>query len=102
MIASKWIDKVKLNHNIKSDYAAAKLLNMTTSAISVLRTRESTLSEESALHVGKLLGINPAIVLIDQVCERAKSEESKHAWQHAISLVTRAAQFNHSHAKQKT
>jgi hypothetical protein len=69
---------------------------------SVLRTRESTLSEESALHVGKLLGINPTIVLIDQVCERAKSEESKHAWQHAISLVTRAAPFNNSHAKQKT
>ena len=87
MKASKWIDRVKVKNNLPSDYAAAKLLGMTQSAISVLRVRESTLSDETSFNVATSLGINPAIVLVDQSIERAKTETARRAWAEVINVL---------------
>lgn len=87
MKASKWIDRVKVKKNLPSDYAAAKLLGMTQSAISVLRVRESTLSDEASLNVAMSLEIDPVIVLIDQALERAKTDETRNAWAKAINTL---------------
>ncbi|NVO07184.1 MAG: helix-turn-helix transcriptional regulator [Rhodoferax sp.] len=75
MKASDWIDQVKSALNLPSDYAAAKALHITRSAVSKYRSRESTLDEDTAISVAKVLNISPARVVLDQVAERAKSDE---------------------------
>lgn len=73
MKASEWIDQVKIALDLPSDYAAAKVLNITRSAVSKYRSRESTLDEDTALRVAEVLKINPARVVLDQLAERTKS-----------------------------
>ncbi len=80
MKAYQWIDRLKVKKGLHSDYAAAKLLGMTTAAITMLRSRESTLSEDVALKLAHELDISPVLVLTDQATERAKSESAKQAW----------------------
>ena len=77
MKASDWIDQVKTTLNLPSDYAAAKALHITRSAVSKYRSRESTLDEETAISVAKVLHLSPARVVLDQVAERTKSVELK-------------------------
>lgn len=77
MKAAQWIDRVKVEKNISSDYAVAKFLGVTQAAISRLRTHDSTLSEDTAIAVATALGLNPARVVLDQVAERTKSENLK-------------------------
>ena len=74
MKASNWIDRVKAAKGWDSDYKAAKELGMTRSGMSSIRTGDSaTLSEETAIKVAEILGINPAGVILDQVAQRIKS-----------------------------
>jgi plasmid maintenance system antidote protein VapI len=87
MKASKWIDRVKVKKNLSSDYAVAKALGITQSAISVLRVRESTLSDEASLKVATSLGIAPVIVLVDQALERAKTDDARRAWADIINVL---------------
>lgn len=76
MKAYEWIDRVKVSKKITSDYAVAKSLGVTQAAVSKLRARnDATLSDETAVKVAQLLGLNPAGVLVDQLAERAKSPE---------------------------
>ncbi|WP_312302216.1 hypothetical protein [Diaphorobacter nitroreducens] len=75
MKAFEWIDRVKNARGIESDYAAAKALGVTKQAISTYRAKGSTLDENAAISVAKLLGIPPAGVVLDQAAERTKSPE---------------------------
>lgn len=75
MKAFEWIDRVKNARGIESDYAAAKALGVTKQAISTYRAKGSTLDENAAISVAKLLGIPPTGVVLDQAAERTKSPE---------------------------
>jgi len=75
MKASQWIDRLKVEKKLQSDYAAAKLLGVSPQAISKLRSSGSTLEEGTSIKVAELLRINPAGIIIDQVAERTKSPE---------------------------
>lgn len=81
MKAKDWIDRVKREKRVPSDYAVAKLLGVTQSAISVLRTRESTMSDETSVKVAMVLGIAPITVLIDQQQEKTTNECAREAWE---------------------
>jgi plasmid maintenance system antidote protein VapI len=81
MKAYEWINRVKREKRVPSDYAVAKLLGVTQSAISVLRTRESTMSDETSVKVALALGIAPITVLIDQQQEKTTNECAKEAWE---------------------
>ena len=81
MKAKEWIDRVKREKRVQSDYAVAKLLGVTQSAISVLRARESTMSDETSVKVALALGIAPIEVLIDQQQEKTTSECAREAWE---------------------
>ncbi len=80
MKAYEWIDRLKVKKCLPSDYAAAKLLGMTTAAITQLRSRGSTLSEDISLKLAHELELNPVLVLTDQATERAKSESVQREW----------------------
>lgn len=75
MKAFEWIDRVKSERGIDSDYAAAKVLGLTKQTISMYRSRGSTLDENAAISVAKTLGISPAGVVLDQAAERTKNTE---------------------------
>ncbi len=73
MKAHEWIDRLKVTKNLPSDYAAAKALHITRSAVSNYRGRASTLDEDVAEKIAILLGINPVGIVLDQAAERTKS-----------------------------
>lgn len=75
MKAYEWIDRLKVEKHLPSDYAAAKALGITQSSVIKMRARNSTLDEETAARIASLLGVNPAGIIIDQVAERTKSPE---------------------------
>lgn len=76
MKAVEWIDRAKKAKGWTSDYQAAHELGMTRGGMSQIRTGESvTLSEETAIKVAKILGINPTGIVVDQLAERSKSPE---------------------------
>lgn len=75
MKAYEWIDRLKVSKGLQSDYAAAKSIGITQSAISKYRSRESTLDEETAAKIASMLGVNPAGIILDQAAERTKSPE---------------------------
>ena len=75
MKAFEWIDRVKSARGIESDYAAAKLLGVKQSNITIYRKKESTMDEDASINVARLLGIAPAGVILDQAAERVKSPE---------------------------
>lgn len=73
MKAYEWIDRVKTERELTSDYAAAKALGLSKQAISHYRRNESTLDENASVSVAEILGIAPAGVILDQMAERVKS-----------------------------
>lgn len=81
MKASEWIDQVKSSQGIESDYAVAKALGLSKQAISMYRSRQSTLDENAAISVAEKLGISPAGVVLDQMAERTKTPEIRTALQ---------------------
>lgn len=81
MKAHEWIDLAKSKNNIASDYGIAKRLGMTQSAVSKIRTGTGTLSDDYAVLVARLCGVDPYIVLIDQHQERTTNECVREAWE---------------------
>ena len=75
MKAFEWIDRVKSERGIDSDYAVAKVLGLTKQTISMYRSRGSTLDENAAISVANTLGISAAGVVLDQAAERTKNTE---------------------------
>lgn len=75
MKAYQWIDRLKVEKQISSDYAVAKRLGLAQSSIITMRTRKSTFDEETAVKVANALGLNPVGIIIDQAAERVKSPE---------------------------
>ena len=81
MKAGNWIDRIKSEKDLPSDYAAAKALGLSRFTVSGYRQRpDATLDENIALKVAQVLEINPALVLADQAMERAKNEDARSAW----------------------
>ena len=80
MKAAAWIDRVKAAKGVQSDYAVAKVLELSRATISKYRSTTPTLDEETALKVAYALSIDPAIVLTDQAMERARNAEARSAW----------------------
>lgn len=80
MKAAEWIDRAKAVRGWDSDYRAAKELGITRSAMSQIRTGDSsTLGEDTALRVAQVLGIPVAGIIIDQAAERSKNPEVRAA-----------------------
>lgn len=81
MKAAEWIDRVKAAHGLQSDYAAAKALGFSRNTISNYRSgSRHTFDDAGCLKVAELLGIDPAVVLVDQAMERARLDGARGAW----------------------
>ena len=81
MQATYWIDRVKSHKGLPSDYAVAKELGLTRSAVSSYRHKGfATLDEDACVKVGLVLGIDPLLVVADQARERTKNDDARSAW----------------------
>lgn len=79
MKAAEWIDRVKTAKGWDSDYRVAKELGLSRSAVSLYRSKASTMDDDAAVKVAECLGAAPEVVLLDQAIERTKSTEAKAA-----------------------
>lgn len=76
----EYLNLAKRRLGIESDYALAKALGMARSNMSSLVNGKTTLSDEYAMKLAKLLGIHPAIVIADMHAEREKNPDLKALW----------------------
>lgn len=81
---NEYLDAVKAKTGAASDYALAKILNVTHSRISNYRTGYSKMDDYLALQVAQILEIEPFIVMASIHAERAKTEPEKNAWKAAL------------------
>jgi hypothetical protein len=81
MLATDWLDRIKAETEYDSDNKIAMHWGVSRQAISKYRMREgSTFSDEVALKVAELLGIDPMEVIASQNLERAKTRKVKEFW----------------------
>ena len=77
---TKWLDKAK-EHLGLSDYALAPLIGVSKSQMSRYRTGLDFLSDDAAIKLAELLGMDsPAQIIASAHAERAKSAEVREFW----------------------
>lgn len=79
----EYLDEMKRRAGIESDYAAAKLLRITTQAVSRYRTHLQTFDVTIALKVANVLGVEPMEVIAATNYERSKDAETRALWRDA-------------------
>lgn len=80
MKAVQWIDRARALNGWPSDYRAAAELNLSRSALSIYRNKPTaTLDEDVAVRVAHACGVRPALVIVDQLAERTKSDAARRA-----------------------
>jgi hypothetical protein len=82
-----FLDLVKRRHNVPSDYALAKLLGVRHQTVSMYRTADSTLGDQTALRVAELLELRPEYVLACVAAERAQVPGVRSAWLRAAQTL---------------
>ena len=76
----EYLREVKARTGIASDYALAARLGVTRSAVSKMQQGETSFSDDVALTVAEILGVNPLVVIAAANAERAKTPEQKARW----------------------
>lgn len=84
----EYLDAVKARHDLKSDYALAKLLHITPTTIYTYRAGRGEMDATTAVKVAELLAVNPLGVIAAVELARAKSEQSRKVWLRYAAAVT--------------
>lgn len=82
-----FLDAVKARHRLASDYQLCKFLGWTTSRVSLYRTTPRELDDDACIQIAKALDMPAPYVMACIAAARAKSAESKHAWEKAAKLL---------------
>lgn len=86
-----FLDALKARHDLKSDYALAKLLGTSRSVVSRYRTGTDTFGEEMALKVAALLDTPAGYILSCIAEERTKCPQVKAAWRKVAEALAPTA-----------
>jgi DNA-binding XRE family transcriptional regulator len=76
----EYLDLVKTERGLPSDYALAKLLGLTHTSIIAYRNGRAALGIETSMKVGEILGIDGHAVYADGQIERAKNAQISEFW----------------------
>lgn len=76
-----FLNELKAKHGLKSNYAVAKFLDQTDTAIARWAHGKNTFSDETALKIAELLEYDPAYVMACMAAERSKDAKVKKAWE---------------------
>ncbi|MFA7399130.1 MAG: hypothetical protein WCZ98_01485 [Sideroxydans sp.] len=91
-----FIEMLKAKHGLKSNYAVAKLLNQTDTAVARWAHGKNSFSDETAMQFADLLELDPAYVVACMHAERAKLDAEKKLWERIATMsigVTAAVLF---------
>ena len=88
----EYLEAVKIRRGITSDYALAKVLGVTQSAVSSYRTGNSRINDDVALTIAEILGLHPIEVIAQANAERAKTPEQRQRWSSVMEKFS--ASFN--------
>lgn len=84
-----FIDKLRRDLKLPSDYAVAKRLHVRTTTISNYRAGRSTMGEDVAYRVAVLLDMDPGYVMACAREEAARTPELRKAWHRAAMAIKR-------------
>lgn len=85
----EYLDEIKRQYRLTSDYQVHKLLGVSKQSITHYRNGHSSFADDVAARVAMLLKLDPLRVLADVHAERAKSEAARAVWR---MIAARAAQ----------
>ncbi|MGZ4837661.1 MAG: hypothetical protein ACXVZR_03865 [Terriglobales bacterium] len=88
MNTPEYLDAVKRHLGITSDYALAKRLGFSQSAMSSYRTGRRVFDDDAALTVALALQLNPLEVIAAANAERAKTPEQKARWEGLMEKIS--------------
>jgi predicted transcriptional regulator len=77
----EYLTAIRQKHNLASDYAVAKFLQISKQAVSRYGKGDCGFDDDIACKVADALAINPGIVVLDMHRERAKNTRAKAVWQ---------------------
>lgn len=83
----QFLNAVKKKHGLKSNYALAKFMGQTETNISRWMNGKGALSDENAMQVADLLGIEQAYVVACIHAEREKIPSVKKMWEHTAEVL---------------
>lgn len=78
--SAEYLDAIKAKHHLSSDYAAAKLLGVTRSAVSKYRNGQSNFDESVSVRAAELLDLDPCELLLSSQAERAHDAKTRALW----------------------
>jgi transcriptional regulator with XRE-family HTH domain len=76
----QYLDEIKRAAGVESDYAVAKLLRITNSAVSRWRLHNITFDTKVACKVARILNVDPLEVIAAAQYERSKDDDSRAFW----------------------
>lgn len=88
MKPSAYLDAVKAELNIESDYALGKAMELSPKAIPAIRKGERRMPLDTAYRIAITLNLDPATVVADLEEQREKNEKRRGFWR---SFLSRAA-----------
>lgn len=86
-----YLEMVKEKLNLSSDYALAKALQTSPTAICNYRKGRSHFDVRMSVKVAEILEKNPMSVIADVEIERSKKDSDKNFWENYSSSLSRAA-----------
>jgi len=90
--SNDFVRAIRARHNVLSDYALAKLLGITRSAVSEHKLGLSkAFGDQTGYRIAELLDLDPGYVLASLAAERAKTPEVKRVWQRMARAAGTAA-----------
>lgn len=76
-----FLNDLKSKYGLKSNYAVAKFLDQTDTAIARWAHGKGTFSDETAMKIAELLEYDPAYVMACMAAERSKDAKVKKTWE---------------------
>lgn len=83
----RYLEAVKEKTGAPSDYALAKVLNVTRQQVSLYKTKGQFIGGDVALRVADILEIDPVIVLSDIQADKAKTDDERAVWRSLIERI---------------
>lgn len=84
---NEWLDAVKSQHGIESDYRLAKVLGVATQNVTNWRTGRNGMDAYTAAKVAELLNVDALKVIASAEAERARNDEKRSFWRKLAACV---------------
>lgn len=94
----EYLDAVKARLDLPSDYAAAKVLGISRSAVSKYRLGQAHFDAEVAARVASILEIDAIEVLASAEFERARSDVAREIWGGLLEKISKGFRTLVQHA----